>query len=730
MPFPIVRARRVVGLLSAIAALSALGATAAQAAPPLDYQASADDVALTPVDTGTAARVFPRQVDDDVTTFTAPFPVTLYGATSTTLSVGSNGYVGVGSPMVDTTAVTPGNDYGTPLLAPFGVDLYTANNGGIYAETRGSSPTRQLVLEWDVVFCCDPATTARFQAIFTEGSLRVRTRYAGTVVPSNGGSTGGGVVRGFVGTIQDATTSSSFGSEPQLYPADGTGLDITPTGLTATTDVARPDGHPAVTGQALDTATDVTVSVYAGTDTTVAPVATRAVTPDATTGDFTASFAAPTDLAEGGYTVQAAQTAAGHEHVSPPQAFAVDETAPAPALTSGPTGRVSSAGVDFEGTAGGAAGDQDGTLDLYAGATATGAPVDSFALIAGDTWDVVPGSSLADGVYTAQATQADAAGNIGHSGSTTFTLDTTGPNPFFPRGAPRTGATPTFTGDAGTATGDDASVTLSVSPVGPGGPPPQQLTAPVGGDGHFAGTSAALPEGDYVVAVSQQDDLGNQGAGDTYDFTVDTTAPAPALTAPAPGTAVAGGRPVFGGTAGTAPGDDGSVTIELWAGTATTGEPSAVLEPAVAGDGTWSATPDDALAAGTYTAQVTQDDDVGNAGAGDAVTFTVPAAPAPAIATPAPVATPPEPAPAHVPVVCRSTRLLRKHVVLPAGRRVAVTATLDGKKARVVTGARAATVTVDLRGKGKGAYVLRVTTTRSGHEATTARTTYNVCARP
>jgi hypothetical protein len=749
LPFPTARARRAAGLLSAVTAFSAVAAFAAgaaQAAPSLDYQATPVTAALTPVDTATAQTIHATHQDDEIGTITAPFPVTLYGATSTTLNVDTNGYVGVGAgtdPGPE-TSVIPGHDYATPLLAPFSIDLLTANDGGVYAETRGTTPHRQLVLEWDVSDeeSNSSVATGRFQAIFDEGSLIVHTRYAGTLEDGQGD-----VTDGFIGTIEDSSTYSTFGAAQRDYPADGTGLDVTPTGLTATTDARSTSTHPVVTGEALDTSSDVAVNVYAGADTTVAPVATRTVTPDAVTGDYTVTFDAPTTtLAEGDYTVQAVQTDAGHEHASVAQAFAVDLTAPAPTLTSGPSGRVAPADVLFDGALTGAAGDTDGTLDIYDGATATGSPVDSVALDtdAGFT-GVAPDSSLEDGTYTAQVSQPDAAGNVGHSTTFTFTVDGTGPNPYFPRGQERTSATPEFYGVADTDLGDDAFVTLTITHLAPPRgdrsvpTPVQQLTAAVDADGRFSGTATALPEGDYTVRVTQRDDLGNEGGGDSFDFTVDATAPAPTLTAPANGAAIAGGKPTFTGTAGLADGDYDAVGIAIWAGTDTNADPVQFLEAAIGADGKWSATPETALPAGTYTARVTQYDDTDNAGSAT-VTFTVPgapAAPAPAPAAPAPVAKP-----AVVPAVCRSTRVVRKHVDLPSGRNVKVTATLDGKKAKVVTGAKSATVTVDLRDKAKGTHVLRVTTkrtitvtkTKNHHKVkstktvtTTAKTNYKVC---
>jgi hypothetical protein len=730
-----------VGVLSAvaaIAALSAFGAGAAQAAPPLDYQATPDNVALTPVNTGTATHIWGTGTDDGIDAYTSPFPITLYDTTSSTLSVSPNGYVGLGGGTGDFSDFSVDDAFGTPVLAPFASDLYTGSDGGVFAETRGSSPHRTLVLEWDVETAGGSGATAtgRFQAIFTEGSLRVQTQYARTLLA---GTLGG------IATVRDIDTHSSFGGDgdnPAPYPADATGLDITPTGLTATTDAWSTDGHPTISGEALDPDADVTVRLYAGTDTTAIPLMTDVVTPEAVTGAFAVSYASPVHLPEGDYTVQATQTDLGHEHTSVAQRFTVDETAPAPTLTMAPTGRV---GPDpfFQGATSAGDNDENGTLDIYAGGTATGEPIDTVDFGLNGPFSAMLQSPLDDGTYTARVDQPDAAGNIGHSVTATFTVDGTAPNPFFPRSTPRTGATPTFTGIGGTDTGDDAHVTLAVyAGTDTGATALQQFVAPIDGDGNFTGTAATLPDGDYTVTVTQSDDIDNGGGGDSYPFTVDTVAPAPTLTAPANGASFAGGLPTFSGTAGTAEGDGTALWVAIWAGTDMNADPVAVIDPAVGEDGRWSGTPVVALPAGTYTARVSQLDDVGNEGDGTIVTFTIPAP----VVTPPPAAPVVAPAPVVVPVpapaVCHSTRVVRKSIKLPSGRKITVTATLDGKKAKVTLGKKAATVTVDLRGKAKGTHVLRVTTkrtitvtkTKNHHKVkssktvtTTAKTSYKVC---
>jgi hypothetical protein len=84
-------------------------------------------------------------------------------------------------------------------------------------------------------------------------------------------------------------------------------------------------------------------------------------------------------------------------------------------------------------------------------------------------------------------------------------------------------------------------------------------------------------------------------------------------------------------------------------------------------------------------------------------------------------------------VVCKSTRLLHRHLDRPSGTHLKVTATLNGKKVKSTINRSGISITVDLRGKGKGTYKLRVITTRkqaTGKHKTVKSTrtfTYKVC---
>jgi hypothetical protein len=495
---------------------SAVSATAAQAAP--IYSATADTATLTPVDTLTATEVFGPGTDDDITQIAAPFAIAAYGSTYTTLSVGSNGYVGFGPGTLDILRSADADDFGTPIVSAFNTDVYTANSGGIYAETRGTAPNRQLVIEWNVNLCCagDPVTS-RFQLIFTEGSTAVAALYTGTLSSS-----------GWVGIKRDPTEFTRYDSanEHVNYPTGGTRITYRP--LVVSTAALSADDTPTFTGSAADLAANVTVDVYAGADTTVAALRTLTATPDVN-GDYSVTLPDADNLAEGDYTVQASQTST----TSAPQAFTVDRTAPVVSLT-GPTGRVRSSTPAFTGTTGTAANDNAGAaVNIYAGTAATGTLVATLNVATSGAYTVAPNAALNDGTYTAQAVQSDGAGNQGVSAPRTFTVDTTAPSVTLtaPAGGAQTTGTPAFAGTGGTAAGD-GDVVIAIRPgAATTGDAVLTLAIGVTGDGTFTvGPATALAPGQYTAVATQRDDVGNTATAAAVTFTV---VAAPVAAAPA-----------------------------------------------------------------------------------------------------------------------------------------------------------------------------------------------------
>jgi hypothetical protein len=110
-------------------------------------------------------------------------------------------------------------------------------------------------------------------------------------------------------------------------------------------------------------------------------------------------------------------------------ATAADWVAPAVALTAPADGSYQkTTTVALSGAAGAATGDATTvTLNVYSGAAATGTPVLTRGVTrSGATWSTSV-TTLGEGTYTAQATQADAAGNTAKTTTRTFTIDTTAP---------------------------------------------------------------------------------------------------------------------------------------------------------------------------------------------------------------------------------------------------------------------------------------------------------------
>jgi hypothetical protein len=123
------------------------------------------------------------------------------------------------------------------------------------------------------------------------------------------------------------------------------------------------------------------------------------------------------------------------------------------------TPAATSRALTVSGTAGTVLGDGAVTIDVYAGAAASGAPVLSRAL----THDARTGAyetslgALPDGQYSVRATQVDGAGNVGLSTTRTFVEDTT--RPVISLTTPASGTVtdepaPTFAGVAGTTPRD------------------------------------------------------------------------------------------------------------------------------------------------------------------------------------------------------------------------------------------------------------------------------------
>jgi hypothetical protein len=141
-----------------------------------------------------------------------------------------------------------------------------------------------------------------------------------------------------------------------------------------------------------------------------------------------------------------------------------------------------------------------------------------------------------------------------------------------------------------------------------------------------------LAPGTYT-AQAEQSHLLETGYSAPVTFTIDTTPPQVTLTSPANGTSTIGSSQLLAGAAGTEPGDQPEVTVQLFPGSSIGSQRPLEADTVQASQGTWSAT-FGALNPGTYTARAEQVDKAGNTGVSAPVTFTLASAPPPPSPTP------------------------------------------------------------------------------------------------
>ena len=233
-------------------------------------------------------------------------------------------------------------------------------------------------------------------------------------------------------------------------------------------------------------------------------------------------------LTEGTHSFQLkAQDAAGNESLAT-HSWRIDTAAPAVTLETPQNNTTTNDTTpSFAGIAGTAAGDASSiTLKIYVGGTPTGTPVQTLTAVpTGSNWSVDASSALSDGTYTAQAEQADSAGNVGRSSPSTFRIDATAPTVVLTapaHGASLRPALPTFAGTGGIAQGDGTTVTvrLYAGPT-PTGSPIQTMIPTVQASGSFSVAAlGALIPGTYTAQVEQGDAAGNRGLSAANTFTI------------------------------------------------------------------------------------------------------------------------------------------------------------------------------------------------------------------
>jgi large repetitive protein len=423
--------------------------------------------------------------------------------------------------------------------------------------------------------------------------------------------------------------AGNVGTAEVIFTVDTTAPAVTVHTVTSPTNTATPILSGAA-GTATGDHASVSVKIYAGS--TATGTALQSASAPASAGEW--SYTA-THLEDGTYTAQATQTdETGNVGTSSAVTFTVDTTAPTVTISNPKEGvKISVASPTFSGLAGHASGDLAAiTLNIYKGATATGAPIVVHVTPSGSNWTTSAVTELSDATYTAQAEQSDTAGNVGKSKTVTFTVKTEltldESSGFVSREKTLvTGAAPSFSGGAGSGEGDSKTVTVRVIAES-GETPDAPITVSRSGSRWTAGPFPKLPDGNYTVEAVQ----GAESVEAT--FKVDADAPQVTLTSPANASASFSTSEAVSGAAGTAPGDLPEVGVRLYSGASASGAP--IRSVTVGASSTWSSV-FEGLAPGTYTAQAEQRDDVGNVGTSAPVTFAV-LAPAPAVVPTPPAA--------------------------------------------------------------------------------------------
>jgi major membrane immunogen (membrane-anchored lipoprotein) len=381
---------------------------------------------------------------------------------------------------------------------------------------------------------------------------------------------------------------------------------------------------PVFKGSTTDNEDSVTVNVYAGpvVGGTLAETVTPLSGPAGGTWEASSEF-----LRDGQYTAVVEQTHESPEGTeretgsSQPVTFTVDTKAPGVSMSSvAPFTR--STNPTLLGNAGTALGDQPFvTVRLFAGGSTSGTVANEQVVsVVSGAWSY-SAPTLPEGTYTAQATQADEAGNEGLSAPQTFTVDTTAPAVTVDTlASPTNNSKPSITGHLGAAPGDVSTVSVVVyQGASAGGTKAAEGTATNTGETSWS-FSPHLEDGQYTVQATQSDKAGNQGASNAVTFTVDTKAPAVAVKAPSGFTKNT--TPTIEGTGGVAPGDLSPVTVRIFKGAGTGGALTSTSSSALSG-GSWSFVSPTTLTEGTYTIQASQRDEAGNEGFSAPLQFTV-----------------------------------------------------------------------------------------------------------
>ncbi|PPQ19123.1 hypothetical protein CV770_12515 [Bradyrhizobium sp. AC87j1] len=305
----------------------------------------------------------------------------------------------------------------------------------------------------------------------------------------------------------------------------------------------------------------------------------------------------PSGLADGSHTIVASQTDTFGNTGSASLNFTLDTTAPTVAITSA-GGPVNQASQTITGTVGVA--DAGASVTILDGTTTIGTAI----VQANGSWSTTV--TLNQGGNSLTARVSDAAGNTATSSAVVYTLSTTGPT-----------VTEALVADTGASATDHVTANPALSGTGLANTvvhfaidgSPIATTATTDAQGGWSFTPSGLADGLYTIVASQTDTFGNTGSA-SLSFTLDTTAPAVAITSA--GGPVNQASQTITGTVGVA---DAGATVTILDGTTTIG--TAIVQA----NGSWSTTVTLNNGPNSLTARVS--DAAGNIATSGAVVYTL-----------------------------------------------------------------------------------------------------------
>ncbi|WP_310735868.1 Ig-like domain-containing protein [Pseudoalteromonas sp. SR45-5] len=360
---------------------------------------------------------------------------------------------------------------------------------------------------------------------------------------------------------------------------------------------------PSISINALVDTNDTTPTINGTSD--AADNTTISLTFEDSTGNITTvdttvtggvwSVDAPTDLAEGEYTVTA-QVNDGLGNIgSATETGQIDLTGPSLVITDNGVGNDTTPTI-----AGTSDAPQGSEVTIVVTDSSGAAQTMSATVLANGTWSIPVPVALAEGTYTISASVEDTAGN-----DTTATgageIDTTAPTLVLTSPGSSNDITPTLSGTSDAVEGTVINFTI-VDDQGN----TQTFTTTVDADGNFSiEVPTALAEGPYSIEASISDVAGNS-TDITGNGTIDTTAPSVSVDAPV---LTNDSTPNVTGTS-----DAPNSTITVTFTDAANATQS--IDVQTDANGNWSATPTGTLAEGNYSVSASITDAAGNTGTG------------------------------------------------------------------------------------------------------------------